>query len=84
MDARTVAPPVSHLASVLRSGQFAVAAELSPPKGVNLESIARDARTLKGYADAVNVTDNQAASVRMASIRSRPCWFSTASSRSAR
>ena len=62
------AAPVSHLASVLISGQFAVAAELSPPKGVNLETIARDARTLKGYADAINVTDNQAASVRMASI----------------
>ena len=60
--------PLSHLASVLRSGQFAVAAELSPPKGVNLESIARDANTLKGYADAVNVTDNQAASVHMASF----------------
>ena len=59
---------VSHLASLLTSGQFAVAAELSPPKGVILETIARDAKTLKGYADAVNVTDNQAASVRMASI----------------
>ncbi|MBI5033556.1 MAG: methylenetetrahydrofolate reductase [Chloroflexi bacterium] len=59
---------ISHLASILKSGMFAVAAEISPPKGVNLESIARDARLLKGYADAVNVTDNQAASVRMASI----------------
>ena len=60
--------PISHLASILYAGGFAVAAELSPPKGVNLESIARDARTLREYADAVNVTDNQAASVRMASI----------------
>lgn len=59
---------VSNLASVLRAGRFAVAAELSPPKGVNLGSIARDAHTLRDYADAVNVTDNQAASVRMASI----------------
>ena len=50
------------------AGQFAVAAELSPPRGVNLPAIAKDAATLKGYADAVNVTDNQAASVRMASI----------------
>jgi methylenetetrahydrofolate reductase (NADPH) len=58
----------SHLASVLASGQFAVAAEISPPRGVNLEAIARDAGNLKGYVDAVNVTDNQAASVRMASI----------------
>lgn len=58
----------SQLAEVLAAGQFAVAAELSPPRGVNLEAIARNAQTLKDYADAVNVTDNQAASVRMASI----------------
>ena len=58
----------SHLAGVLEAGQFAVAAELSPPRGVNLKAIQRDAQTLKEYADAVNVTDNQAASVRMASI----------------
>ncbi len=60
--------PISNLAAVLAAGHFAVAAELSPPKGVDLESIARDARALRDYADAVNVTDNQAASVRMASI----------------
>ena len=60
--------PISHLAAVLQAGQFAVAAELSPPKGVDLAAIARDANTIKDYADAVNITDNQAASVRMASI----------------
>ncbi len=60
--------PISHLEAVLQAGQFAVAAELSPPKGVDLAAIARDAQTLRNYADAVNVTDNQAASVRMASI----------------
>jgi len=59
---------VSRLAVRLEAGQFAVAAELSPPRGVNLEAIARDARTLKAYTDAVNVTDNQAASVRMSSV----------------
>jgi methylenetetrahydrofolate reductase (NADPH) len=53
---------------VLKDGHFAVAAELSPPRGVDLDAIQMDARTLKDYADAVNVTDNQAASVRMASI----------------
>lgn len=58
----------SQLASRLVAGQFAVAAELSPPRGVNLDSILRDAETLRDYVDAVNVTDNQAASVRMASI----------------
>ncbi|MGB3714583.1 MAG: methylenetetrahydrofolate reductase [Candidatus Promineifilaceae bacterium] len=58
----------SHLASVLEAGEFAVAAELSPPRGVDLEVIAKDAKVLAGYTDAVNVTDNQGASVRMSSI----------------
>ena len=52
----------------INRNQFAVAAELSPPRGVNLEAIARDAGTLKDYTDAVNVTDNQAASVRSSNI----------------
>ena len=51
----------SHLAALL-----AVRLKLLIARG--LEAIARDAGNLKGYADAVNVTDNQAASVRMASI----------------
>jgi methylenetetrahydrofolate reductase (NADPH) len=67
-DELTIPSKPSRLAKILAAGQFAVAAELSPPRGVNLDSIAKDAATLKGYADAVNVTDNQAASVRMASI----------------
>jgi methylenetetrahydrofolate reductase (NADPH) len=58
----------SNLATVLAAGHFAVAAELSPPRGVDLNAIAQDADILKDYTDAVNVTDNQAASVRMASI----------------
>ena len=60
--------PISHLAAVLEAGHFAVAAELSPPRGVDLDAIRRGAQVLSEYADAVNVTDNQAASVRMASI----------------
>lgn len=60
--------PSSHLYQVLSSGKFAVAAELSPPRGVSVDAILKQADTLRGYADAVNVTDNQAASVRMASI----------------
>jgi 5,10-methylenetetrahydrofolate reductase len=58
----------SRLAQVLASGRFALAAELSPPRGVDLAAIEAEADLLKDYVDAVNVTDNQAASVRMASI----------------
>ncbi len=45
-----------------------MAAELSPLRGVNCEAIARDANVVADYADAVNLTDNQAASMRMSSI----------------
>lgn len=61
-------PHPSHLAEVLSAGKFALAAELSPPRGVDLDAIQHEADLLRGYVDAVNVTDNQAASVRMASI----------------
>jgi methylenetetrahydrofolate reductase (NADPH) len=58
----------SHLSRVLNAGHFAVTAELSPPRGVDRGAIIRGAQILGRYADAVNVTDNQSASVRMASI----------------
>ena len=58
----------SRLAQTLAAGKFALAAELSPPRGVNLETISHQVDLLRDYVDAVNVTDNQAASVRMASI----------------
>jgi methylenetetrahydrofolate reductase (NADPH) len=59
---------LSHLASLLRAGRFAVAAELSPPRGVDAAAVAHGARDLAHCTDAVNVTDNQGASVRMSSI----------------
>jgi len=58
----------SGLAKKLAAGKFVLAAELSPPRGVNLAAIEHEADLLREYVDAVNVTDNQAASVRMASI----------------
>jgi len=58
----------SNLEKVLRSGQFAVTAELGPPQGWRREDIERKAQLLKGVVDAVNITDNQTAIVRMSSI----------------
>ena len=58
----------SRLSKVLATGKFALAAELSPPRGVNLAAVEKEAGILKGIVDVVNVTDNQAASVRAASI----------------
>ncbi|MFC1865120.1 methylenetetrahydrofolate reductase [Chloroflexota bacterium] len=58
----------SRLQQVLTSGGFVVTAECGPPRGANAEVIVRKGKLLKGYVDAVNVTDNQTAIVRMSSI----------------
>ena len=58
----------SNLEKVTRSGQFAVTGELGPPQGWPREEIEHKAQFLKGIVDAVNLTDNQTAIVRMSSI----------------
>ena len=59
---------VSNLSKRFTSGQFAVSAELGPPKGTDIAVIEKKAAYLKGNVDAVNVTDNQTAVVRMSSV----------------
>ena len=56
------------LQQVLTSGGFAVTAECGPPRGADPEIIRKKGKLLKGCVDAVNVTDNQTAIVRMSSI----------------
>lgn len=58
----------SHLERVLEKGLFAVTGEFNPPKGNDGSVVKRKAKLLKDYVDAVNVTDNQTAIVRMSSI----------------
>ncbi len=58
----------SNLERVLRAGHFAVTGELGPPQSADGEVIRSKAALLKGYCDAVNITDNQTAIVRMSSI----------------
>jgi len=58
----------SNLERVLQAGHFAVTAELGPPKSADTEIIRSKAGYLKGSVDAVNITDNQTAIVRMSSI----------------
>ncbi len=57
----------SNLEKVLESRAFAVTGELGPPPSADPEVVVEKARLLKGYVDAVNVTDGQTAIVRMAS-----------------
>ncbi len=58
----------SHLERVLEKGMFAVTGEFNPPKGNDVSVVKRRAGLLKGCVDAINVTDNQTAIVRMSSI----------------
>ncbi len=51
----------------LKSNKFLVTAELFPPKGVDISSFIKRAECLKSL-DAVNVTDNQRASMRVGSL----------------
>lgn len=61
---------MSNLQKVLESGQFAVTGELGPPKNADGEVVKTKSKILKGYVDAVNITDCQTAIVRMSSIAS--------------
>lgn len=58
----------SNLEKVLKNGHFAVTAELGPPQSADGDVIRKKAKLLKGNCDAVNITDNQTAIVRMSSI----------------
>ena len=57
----------SKLQKILEAGHFAFTGELGPPRGANVEHVREKAKPLVGNVDAVNITDNQTAMVRMAS-----------------
>jgi methylenetetrahydrofolate reductase (NADPH) len=59
---------VSALRSRLASGEVVVTAEIGPPRGADPAAIGATAGPLRGWVDAVNVTDNQGAFVRMSSL----------------
>jgi methylenetetrahydrofolate reductase (NADPH) len=52
----------------LDSGKFAVTAEVGPPKGTDISGMLHHMDLLKGKVDAVNVTDNQSAVMRICSM----------------
>jgi len=58
----------SNLEKVLSAGHFAFTGECGPPKGANVEHLREKFEFLKGNVDAVNMTDNQTAVVRMSSV----------------
>lgn len=54
--------------SALDSGKFVVTAEVGPPKGTDIKEMLHHAEILKGKLDAINVTDNQSAVMRICSM----------------
>jgi len=56
------------LERILTGGKFAVTAEAGPPKGTSAEAVRKKGELLRHCCDAVNVTDNQTAIVRMSSV----------------
>lgn len=58
----------SNLEKLLKSNKFVVTTELGPPRSADPEVIRKKSAILRNCCDAVNITDNQTAVVRMSSI----------------
>jgi methylenetetrahydrofolate reductase (NADPH) len=58
----------SNLEHLIQDRQFVVTGELGPPKGWQRSEVEKKVELVRGVVDAVNVTDNQTAIVRMSSI----------------
>ena len=58
----------TNLEKVLVSGRFAVTAEAGPPKGTSAAVVQKKGELLHNCCDAINITDNQTAIVRLSSL----------------
>lgn len=58
----------TNLQKVFESGEFAVTAEVGPPKGPDIDEMLEHAKEYRNMVDAFNVTDNQTAIVRVSSL----------------
>lgn len=61
-------PPGGRLERVLRSGRFAVTAELSPPDSADPREVYERALPLAEVCDAINATDGSGANCHMSSV----------------
>lgn len=60
----------SNLERLLTAGEFVVCGELGPPQSADPDAVRKKCKNFAGFVDAVNLTDNQSAIVRMSSITS--------------
>ncbi len=56
------------LEKVLRSGAFAITAELAPPDSTRAEDVYAQANLFDGYVDAINATDGSSGNCHMSSL----------------
>lgn len=56
------------LREVIEGGEFAVTVECEPPKGTDVTTVLSRTKALLGRIHGINVTDNQAAVMRMSSL----------------
>ena len=59
---------MSILQQKLDAGRFVITAEVCPPKGCDCSEFLAKSRALRGVADAINVTDNQGANMRISPL----------------
>ena len=60
--------PMPKLREAVQSGKFVVTAEIGPAKGVDVTEFLENAELLRGKVDAVNITDQQSAVMRLGSL----------------
>jgi len=60
--------PVSELERKLKSGEFVVATEVTPPLGSGTTKLKKDIELVKPYVTAINFTDSSSARAKMSSI----------------
>ncbi len=59
---------MSRLRDALERGEFVVTGEVGPPHGTDLTAMRRSVETLAPHCDAINVTDNQGATLHLSSL----------------
>ncbi len=59
---------MTSLQQTLSAGEFAVTAEVAPPKGIDVTEMLENAKHLCGRVHAVNVTDQQSSVMRLGSL----------------
>jgi methylenetetrahydrofolate reductase (NADH) len=61
-------PMPTSLEHKLASGEFVLTAEVCPPKGIDCSDFIKWSKSLSGIIDAINVTDNQGANMRISPL----------------